>query len=53
MIPRPYSVRPITSDSTQEHTMPTVGKKKFPYTAKGKKQAKAYAKRKKAKKKGY
>ena len=34
--------------------MPTVGKKKFPYTAKGKKQAKAYAKTgKKAKKKGY
>ena len=35
--------------------MPTVGKKKFPYTAKGKKQAKVYAKKtgKKARKKGY
>jgi len=55
MIPRPPNARPITSDSTQEYIMPTVGKKKFPYTAKGKKQAKAYAKKtgKKTKKKGY
>jgi len=36
--------------------MPKVGKKKFPYTKKGKKEAKKYAKKKKKKvksKKGY
>jgi|TARA_R100000306_G_scaffold19445_1_gene23600 hypothetical protein len=35
--------------------MPKVGKKKFPYTAKGKKAAKAHAKKtgKKVKSKGY
>ena len=36
--------------------MPKVGKKKFPYTNKGKKEAKKYAKKKKKKvkhKKGY
>ena len=35
--------------------MPKVGKKKFPYTAKGKKAAKSYAKKsgKKVKSKGY
>jgi len=36
--------------------MPKVGKKKFPYTKKGKKEAKEYAKKKKKKvkrKKGY
>jgi hypothetical protein len=35
--------------------MPKVGKKKFPYTSKGKKEAKSYAKKsgKKVKSKGY
>lgn len=30
---------------SKETTMPNVGKKKFPYTSKGKKQAKAHAKK--------
>jgi len=36
----------LTDSGNKENTMPSVGKKKFPYTEKGEKEAKEYGKKK-------